>query len=270
MARQLQKSSAFGNWLKMARIAASLSQEELATRVGLEQQYLSRFERKGIVPNDEQLTLICEKLGKSVSEAKLAIARTATAKERQAAYDLFNTAFVQSLVDRAARVKQLDLFVLRADSEHWDELAADQHRQIFAQVENLHISILFRHSDRSIWESFRLLASKLGFTLSDRFHGYYRHPDWEEDRLKEMPMGPPIIVLKDETGASISYYDFDAVVYENELQGGADQAQARSRSTNLSHGTQERASSFVNWIGARNSVSGRLDPKLWVPIPWAE
>lgn len=283
MARR-KTSRAFGIWVRQARAATRMSQRALAAKAELTQQDWSKIE-SGQVPDDRTMRKVCDVLERPFEEALRVITESAAFDDRRQTYALEFDAFTTSLANRAKHTRRLDVYVIRADTEPFLEPAAAYHLTILAEIRNLHVSILFRHSDLPTWESFRLLATTImrlqaahmpslpsTDQLSDlptRLRGYYRNSEWEENRTKELPLGHPIILIADDKQPPyLCYYDVDHILYERARASGADHSTAEHSSLVLLRGRQDNAQLFAGWIGTRTNTG--LDPALWHSIPWPD
>ena len=68
MANKDQKTNRFGNAVRKARIAAGLTQEDLADRSGLDRSYIGGVERGERNPTLSVIERIAESLGVSLAE----------------------------------------------------------------------------------------------------------------------------------------------------------------------------------------------------------
>lgn len=68
LAEEKRDTTGFGERLKAIRIAANLTQEQLAEKVGMRAQNITRLETGGRTPSWETVLRLAEALGVSVAE----------------------------------------------------------------------------------------------------------------------------------------------------------------------------------------------------------
>lgn len=274
--RKQARSEALGQWLSSNRAAQKRTQLEVAKKAKMSQQRLSRIEKLGVVPNDEQLERLCAELEKPIADARDIIRGSATTQAHLASFESDFLAFTDSIVARARQAERLRIFVVRDDNEEFDSASVELHLAIFSKAPNIYETVLFRHSDNRIWESFRFLAAAVEKAangsipkLKERLSGYHRSRDLEEDRSREIPMAPPAVLLFDgKTVPMLYFYGSDSDIELRLRQAGADEAAAQRQSMRLLRGRPEKATLFANWIGAEGKEG--LDPQKWTCIPWPE
>jgi len=290
-----KKSRALAAWVKECRERLGLSQKDLAIKANATQQELSKVERLGLVPDDDRLKAICDALGQSVADARKIIDESASRDDIAQFYEVRYRDFAEDL-ERAANGPLLT-FVLREDGEPFNDAAARRHVEILTKYEQLFIIVLFRYSEPSVWQSFRLLVSaverlwkedqsratnpeELAKGIEDlkrRLQGYYCNPQCEEKRSIDsgrgpLPMAHPIVLQKDSHEASLYHYEIDFDVQQRHQQAGMDAGEAEWRSICIFPGDQRRAAAlFSGWIGPYDlSEQGTLslDETLWTKIEW--
>lgn len=282
---QRPKSTKFGLWVRTSRLRLGRSQESLAQEVELDQQVWSRIER-GMIPSDAELARICKALGEREEVARRIIMDTATTQTRVQLLREDFLGWKDTIRQRALSATPedpLEIFVLREDSEATDDITIQQYAELLSpadeQPPHIRISLLFRFSDRTIWQSFRGLATKLAQRwvtegrslklLQDSVHGYYRCPDSEEDRSSSLPMPHALALIDDMTdGPQLYSFDFHPGVYDMLIRSGRDSADAKLSSAALLPGSTDRAKLIDGWIGSH--FRGKLDPDLWTRISWPD
>src|SRR5258708_1007147 len=101
MPRRQQANSEFGEWVKAAREAQTLTQKDAATQAGIKQQIWSRIERYGIIPSTPKLIALCAALNKPVEEAAAFQVGASNIDVRVRNYELDYLEFKRLLTQRA-------------------------------------------------------------------------------------------------------------------------------------------------------------------------
>ena len=71
-----QRSLSFGKWIKDSRKTAKLSQRQLAEKLEISHQLVSKMEKIGLVPLSPRLEDLCQALRVPVEEAKRVILKS--------------------------------------------------------------------------------------------------------------------------------------------------------------------------------------------------
>ena len=278
----------FGRWVRSVREVSGKSQERLAEEVGTRQQIWSRIESEGFIPEGVSVASICKALDRSEQEVKRYIKDEDTSRDLIIQQEEIYNFKLKSIIVGGNKDyysietnKPVYMYLIREDYEPVNDESINTNYEFLSNNENLYLLVLFRFSDPVVWESFRWFAGALARKwvssnhdindLKKRLRGYYRHPEWEEDRARFFPMLHPVVLCFQPTGPKLFYYDLDDQLYKYLIDNDSSPSEATQKSTLfVSKPDSDRASRIVaSWIGAEGLLGG-TEPERWMPILWPE